>query len=229
VIIPVTAILLMLSPALLGGRISLLAGVRFRHAGWVAGALLLQLAVLEFIPMPRSAAESIHIGTYLLAAWFLWANRLIPGLWLVALGAFSNGITIAINGGRLPARAGALRTAGIDLTPDQFVNSGVLADPELSFLGDVFAIPAGFPLANVFSVGDVLIVAGAGLAAYRICGTRWSTPWNPAAAGHGHGRHIASMPVPHPRPAETVSTETLPAHGPPEDGSAQPSSTQDQR
>jgi hypothetical protein len=30
----------------------------------------------------------------------------------------------------------------------------------LWFLGDVFAIPASWPLANVFSVGDLLIAIG---------------------------------------------------------------------
>ena len=40
-------------------------------------------------------------------------------------------------------------------------NSTVIgAGTRLSFLGDVFAIPDGTILANVFSVGDVLIVVG---------------------------------------------------------------------
>lgn len=61
------------------------------------------------------------------------------------------------------------------LTEDRFTNSGPLEAPRLWFLGDIFAIPSGFPLANVFSVGDVLILAGVGLAAICICGTRWSS------------------------------------------------------
>ena len=195
-IIPVAAVVLMLLPALLGGRISRLAGVRFRFGGWVAGALALQVCVLEVVPLPKEAADAVHIGTYGLAAWFLWANRRIPGLWLVALGATTNGVTIAINGGQLPARAQSLQAAGIDLVPHQYVNSGVLPDPKLWFLGDVFAIPAGYPLANVFSVGDVMIVLGAGLASFLICGTRWWQPWDAASAGHAYRapRHRADLP-----------------------------------
>jgi len=34
------------------------------------------------------------------------------------------------------------------------------ASPHLAFLGDVFAIPAPFPLADVFSVDDVLVLIG---------------------------------------------------------------------
>jgi hypothetical protein len=51
----------------------------------------------------------------------------------------------------------------------------VLPDPRLAFLGDVFAIPRGWPLANVFSVGDVLIAVGAVVAVHGICGSR--PPW----------------------------------------------------
>ena len=43
---------------------------------------------------------------------------------------------------------------------DEFSNSAVVADPALAPLTDIFAIPAGLPLANVFSVGDVLIAVG---------------------------------------------------------------------
>jgi len=58
------------------------------------------------------------------------------------------------------------------LDPHDFVNSGVLPDPHLPWLGDVFWIPAGWPLANVFSIGDLLIMLGAGWGAHRICGSR---------------------------------------------------------
>ena len=36
----------------------------------------------------------------------------------------------------------------------------MVADPALRFLTDIFAIPAAIPLANVFSLGDVLIGIG---------------------------------------------------------------------
>ena len=49
----------------------------------------------------------------------------------------------------------------------------------------MFAIPAGWPLANVFSVGDVLIVLGVAVASWRICGTAWTPPWDAVANGHG--------------------------------------------
>ena len=35
-----------------------------------------------------------------------------------------------------------------------------MSDPKLLFLGDVLYLPSSWPVHNVFSVGDVLIVAG---------------------------------------------------------------------
>ena len=41
--------------------------------------------------------------------------------------------------------------------------------PRLPWLGDVFAIPRGWPLANVFSIGDVVIVVAVGYFAHMVC------------------------------------------------------------
>jgi hypothetical protein len=53
-----------------------------------------------------------------------------------------------------------------------FANSTAVAHPHLSFLGDVFAVPASWPVSNVFSVGDVILVAAALLALHCLCGSR---------------------------------------------------------
>jgi hypothetical protein len=45
----------------------------------------------------------------------------------------------------------------------------VLAHPRLSFLGDIFAVPRELPFANVFSIGDVLIAAGAIVVIHALC------------------------------------------------------------
>lgn len=182
-IIPVAALALLLLPAVLGGRLSRLAGLQLQRTSWLAAALAVQVVVIHAgsytAPQWRPALAAAHVGSYLLAARFLWANRQIPWLWLSAIGGASNGLTIAINHGTLPARASAMRMAGLDDAAGTFTNSGTLANPRLWFLGDVFAIPAGWPLANVFSVGDLLILAGAGLGSAWICGTFWRDPWRP--------------------------------------------------
>jgi hypothetical protein len=115
-----------------------------------------------------------------MAAVFVWLNRRLPGLVVIALGAASNGITIALNGGQLPASAWAVHAAGVVKDPRDFVNTGVVAHPVLGFLGDVFAWPRPMPLANMFSVGDVLIVLGVGIAVHGLTGSRLYPRRSPA-------------------------------------------------
>jgi hypothetical protein len=70
----------------------------------------------------------------------------------------------------MPASMSALERAGHAPIPEEvFKNSSALSDPRLLFLGDIFAVPAGWPLANVFSIGDVMIVVGGTYLAHRWC------------------------------------------------------------
>jgi Family of unknown function (DUF5317) len=154
----------LLSPLAAGRGLLELLRIRLRGLPLVWAALLTQVGVVE-LPMPEALAVTTHLASYLLAAAFLWLNRAVRGLPVVALGAACNGVTIALNGGTLPASAQAVRRAGIS-ADEQFLNSAVLPHPVLPWLGDVFAWPQPLPLANVFSVGDVLIVLGVGLVAW---------------------------------------------------------------
>jgi hypothetical protein len=138
---------------------------RWRWPLLVWAALALQVVAVE-VSMPEGLAATLHVATYAVALGFLWVNRRAAGVWIVAAGALSNGVTIALNGGVLPANARAVASAGID-ADSAFANSAVLPHPVLPWLGDVFAWPAPLPLANVFSVGDILIVIGAFIAAWR--------------------------------------------------------------
>jgi hypothetical protein len=93
-------------------------------------------------------------------------------VWVVALGGALNFIAIVANGGVMPARRGALETAGLDVRGGEFANSDFVEGAHVGFLGDVFAIPDGWPGANVFSVGDVLMVLGALLVLHAATGSR---------------------------------------------------------
>ncbi len=127
-------------------------------------ALVAQIVLIE-VPLPEGFAPALHLATYVAALAFLWLNRAVPGVLVVAAGAVSNGVTIALNGGVLPASAQATAAAGID--PDHaFANTAVIDNPVLPWLGDVFAWPEPLPLANTFSVGDVLIVVGVAMVAW---------------------------------------------------------------
>ncbi len=210
-IIPLAALAALLLPAVLGGQLRRLADVRLRYTWAVSSALIVQILVIELLPGPHWLLSGAHVATYVVAAFYLWANRRVPGLLVLGLGGASNGVTIALNGGTLPARAGALELAGIEQTAGEFANSGVVHDARLAFLGDVFAIPEAWPLSNVVSIGDLLIVLGVGYASLRICGSRWMPAWAPRSGGHGRPRHLAGSSALSAVPAATVGDNALAA------------------
>ena len=155
------------------GRLGALADVRFR-ASWLAlVAIGAQIVIVSLLPQGNGwLHHAVHLATYGLVAAFLWANRHIAYLWLAALGGALNLLAITANGGVMPADPDALAAAGVHQEAGDFANSTAVAHPHLAFLGDVFAVPASWPVSNVFSVGDVVLVVAALLALHCLCGSR---------------------------------------------------------
>ena len=150
----------MLAGLALGGRLSNLSNLGFRW-GWLAvGGLLVQ--VVLFTPSVEAAAgaatPAIYLGSTLVVFVAVLRNVRLAGMPVVLLGALSNLLAITANGGYMPADPTAMEIAG--LPPGDHANSVVLADPALRPLTDILALPAWLPMANVFSVGDVLIGIG---------------------------------------------------------------------
>ena len=161
------------SVPLAGGRLGALAEIRFQQSWTIPLALAVQILITTVVPEGAGALHSAaHLGSYALAAVFLFANRHLPGMWLIAFGAGLNLLVITANGGVMPADPGALGRAGLPTESGEFENSTVLKDPRLPFLGDVFAVPEPLPFANVFSLGDIVLVVGALVTLHRICGSR---------------------------------------------------------
>jgi uncharacterized protein DUF5317 len=174
---------------LLGGRVGALSNLGFRWAGLALAGLLVQ--VVLFTPTGDDLAGAwgppIYVASTAAVFVAVARNLRIRGLEIVALGALSNLAAIALNGGAMPADPAALRTAGLD-GPGAHTNSVVIADPVLRPLTDIFAVPAGIPFANVFSVGDVLIGLGIVVAivvAMRSGATRNAGTTSPGAPGGG--------------------------------------------
>ncbi len=88
----------------------------------------------------------LHIGSYVLAAVFVVANRRLAGMRMLALGATLNLIAILANNGVMPASRSALRTAGMLTSSTDFLNSAAVAHPRLLFLGDILPVPQAVPL-----------------------------------------------------------------------------------
>jgi hypothetical protein len=160
-------------------RIRRLGATRFRGAQlvWVAVGIQVMIFAALTRQLPASAIEIGHYASYAMCIGFIVANRELPGAWVIALGTSSNLLAIAANRGTMPAGVSAWVRAGRPIpAAGHFGNSEPLANPHLGLLGDVFAIPAGWPLSNVFSVGDVLIVIGATYLAHRVCARGGSVP-----------------------------------------------------
>lgn len=155
---------------LAGGTFLALDRLRLRWAAVLLCALGIQIVIISVIPdkLPGVHAPA-HLLSYVMAGAFFVANRRVPGLWLVALGGGLNFLAIAANGGVMPAVAHATAPGA---APGEFINSVPMEAARLAFLGDVFALPETWPLSNVFSVGDVVIVAGAAIVLHTACGSR---------------------------------------------------------
>jgi hypothetical protein len=159
------------------GTLSALGDVRLRRPELALTGLGLQVVIVSLLPQGSTAAhEVVHVASYALLGACAWANRRIPGVPLIALGGLLNLIVILANGGVMPADP-SLVVAAAQRGGEGFVNSGVLAHPRLLFLGDVIATPRSWPLANVYSVGDIVILLGVVVLLHRVSGSRLLSWW----------------------------------------------------
>ena len=166
-------IVCLLSVPLAGGKLTALADIKFRDAWLLPAALGIQLLIVYALPgWPKGVLDALHVWTYAFAALFVYFNWKVPGVLVIALGGLSNFIAIAANGGVMPASKSALATAGLADTPGQFASSAGLDHPHLLWMGDVFAVPSSWPVSNVYSIGDMLIVVGAFVLVHAASGSR---------------------------------------------------------
>jgi DHA3 family macrolide efflux protein-like MFS transporter len=155
---------------LAGGRISNLLSVRLRYGALILAALILRFATqwlieqgVEVVDQWRVALLAASFGSLVFA---LWLNRSQPGLLLAMVGIGANGLAILVNAGYMPVYLPALQVAGLttaDLSPTFHValpeTLGIRFLLDAGPLGDI--LPVTIPvLANVISVGDVLLATG---------------------------------------------------------------------
>ncbi len=166
----VVFLLIVVTVPLLGGRLSRLGEIRLQQWWWIVASLITQFVLIGLLSkiLDGVVAASLHIASFGMAFVFVWKNRHIVGMGIMVLGGILNAAAVSANGGVMPARLEALGTAGIISDSPKFENSAPVDDARLAFLGDVFAIPEGIPFANVFSIGDLLLVFGAGFTVHVV-------------------------------------------------------------
>jgi uncharacterized protein DUF5317 len=166
-----TAFALLVTVPLAGGRLSALADIRPKAIWAVLLAAALQVAITQITGGSHALHAGLHVLSYVLDAYFVFANRRLTGVPIVAFGAALNVLAITTNRGVMPASASALRISGIAERAG-FDNSAALAHPHLAFLGDIIPVPGPWPIGNVLSVGDLIIFIGAAVVLHVACGSR---------------------------------------------------------
>ena len=160
----VPAVLGLLVGLATGGRLERLGTIRVRWGWAVIAGLATQVVLFSGVVRPPGMlGPLLYVASTGLVFLAVLANGRIAGAPIIAAGAASNLAAILANGGYMPADPAAARVAGLASDGD-YSNSVVTDAAALRPLTDIFAIPAGLPFANVFSVGDVLIGVGIGLA-----------------------------------------------------------------
>jgi hypothetical protein len=153
------------------GRLTRLADLQLRRVWLAPLGIVVQILIIEVIPAGSAHVhEAVHMVSYLILGAFCWSNRRIPGVPIILLGGALNFIAIAANGGVMPADPDLARHVANGA--EGFVNSGAMQDPNLLFLGDVFATPQSWPMYNVFSVGDIVITLGVLTLLHAVSGSR---------------------------------------------------------
>jgi Family of unknown function (DUF5317) len=152
---------------LAGGRVHNLERVDIAWWGLALGGLIVQV-VLFASPVDGwigAAGTPIYVVSTLVVLAALLRNILQPGFPLIAVGAFANLVVVLANGGAMPSDPHAwMAISGEAEVPITGYSNVVPMGPDtnFAFLGDIFVLPPPIPLANVFSVGDLLIGIGAG-------------------------------------------------------------------
>jgi MFS family permease len=132
-----------------------------RWAGLAIGGALLQFAL--FLPEVNSRLGSLPPILYVVSSLAVLAclvrNARIPGLAIAAVGGIANLVAIIANGGRMPVDPAAARIVG-HVPPTGYTNTVEQLTANLKPLTDIIAVPPPLPFANVYSLGDVLLVVG---------------------------------------------------------------------
>ena len=170
--------------AILAGLVVGLSLARFQKRPWTVPPLRKPwLVIIAYLPqflylyvLATRAWVSHGLGaaglvvSMILLLVFCWFNRRFSGVWLLALGLSLNLLVIAANGGYMPISP---QTANRFVLPetlalfgngDRFGYKNILLLPgqtHLIWLSDYFLTPKGFSYQFAFSLGDVVIAAGA--------------------------------------------------------------------
>ena len=161
----------------LGGSLGRLAEVPLRAPWLFLLAIGLQVVAFPVSGLPwepnEQVATVLWIASYGLLVVAALLNVRVTGVPVVAAGMCLNLAAILANRGTMPVLPSAMR--GADEQYSTSANSTSMSHPNLPWVVDRWAAPDWLPLANVFSVGDVVIALGAMVIVLAAMGVRRPT------------------------------------------------------
>lgn len=140
-----------------GGRLSALSQISLRYGSLVAMALAIQvtLFICDFTPYSSLPEGTVaNIISYMLVIAFLFLNRQVKLIEVVAGGLTLNFLAIVSNGGYMPGPTAAFASTA------SAASSMELARSSLWYLGDIILLPLTYSVRYAISVGDILIALG---------------------------------------------------------------------
>lgn len=187
--------LALLIAVLTGGKLRRLANLPLR-VPWLA---LLGFGLQVYIIYePETTARGwlsphtlVLVLSYMLLLAFVWVNRRLPGMPIIALGLLMNFTVMLANGGYMPISPEAVQRVGHEYELQSTepgarlkYTKDILLPREqtrLWFLSDVFILPPPFPIPTVFSPGDAVLALGVWVLVLATChSARWDS--SPAQA-----------------------------------------------
>jgi len=152
------------------GSLANLGRLKLRGLWLILIALVIQLLIFPLghtEPLVGVGTGYLHLASYLILLTFIGLNWHYFEILLMGVGLAFNLLVIGVNHGYMPASAVALRRAGLVRVAEILEQGGhhgnvILMGPttKLNLLGDWLYLPAPVPLANAFSIGDLLLALG---------------------------------------------------------------------
>lgn len=155
---------------ILGGRLSRLGEIQYKHVDLlmmsVAIQLFLHASTFAGWYLSNKAIYAAIMASYALLSYSIYCNIRLPGAPLILGGVLANAVVILANGGKMPISRVVLEWEGSKRNLELLLAGGspthqlISNITRMSFLADIIPVAPPFWRPFVFSVGDVAIAIG---------------------------------------------------------------------